>query len=195
MRFAKMSSTIQINCSSTCYDANCGSGDGPLGGMGGLGKYLDFAGKVGIFAVCRARRSVRRYTQGEIENILASGIRISRQAIRAAIEMRRLQGLSTCETPGKVGISVAAAKSRWFHGNVQHRSATRPRARGHCLQMAGELEFLDGSCVPFANGASCGPISAAQIQTTEYRSALRASTSGGDRSRGRFCLNAGPMCR
>lgn len=163
--------------------------------MGGLGKYLDFVGKVGLFAVRRARRSVRRYTQREIENILASEIRISRRAIRAAIEMRQSQALSNCETAGKMEISVAAAKSRLFHGNLQLRSAMRLRAHDRWLQMTVDVKFLDGSCVPFVNGDKCGPISAAQIQTTEYRSALRASTSGSDRNRGRFCLNAGPVCR
>ena len=189
-----MSNTIQINCSCTCYDPTCGSGDAPLGGTQGLGKFLDSTGKVGPFAVHRARIPARRYAQCEIEDILASEVRASRATVRS-IEMRQLQGLSTCETAGKIGISVAAAKSRLFHRNVQLRSAMRLRARGHWQQMIVEPKFLDGTCVPLANRHSCGIILAAQIQTTEYRSALRTSTSGSHRTRHRFFLNAGPKCR
>jgi hypothetical protein len=60
----------------------CGSGDGPLGGTQVLGKYLEFTGKVGPFAVRCARRAVRRYAQREIEYILASEIRALRPTIR-----------------------------------------------------------------------------------------------------------------
>ena len=189
-----MSNTIQINCSCTCYDPTCGSGDAPLGGMQGLGKFLDFTGKVGLFAVHRARIPVRRYAQCEIEDILASEVRASRATIRS-IEMRQLQGLSTCETAGKTGIPVAAAKSRLFHGNVQLRSAMRLKARRHWQQLTVEPKFLDGTCVPPANRHSCRIILAAQIQTTEYRSALRTSTPGSHRTHHRFFLNAGPKCR
>jgi RNA polymerase sigma factor (sigma-70 family) len=71
------------------------------------------------------------YAQREIENILASEIRALRPSIRTAIELQQLQELSTRETAGKLGISVAAAKSRLFHGRVALRSAMRRQARGH----------------------------------------------------------------
>jgi RNA polymerase sigma-70 factor, ECF subfamily len=71
------------------------------------------------------------YAQREIENILASEIRALRPSIRTAIEMQQLQELSTRETAGRLGISVAAAKSRLFHGRVALRSAMRRKARGH----------------------------------------------------------------
>jgi RNA polymerase sigma-70 factor, ECF subfamily len=70
------------------------------------------------------------YAQREIENILASEIRALRPSIRTAIEMQQLQELSTRETAGRLGISVAAAKSRLFHGRVALRSAMRQKARG-----------------------------------------------------------------
>jgi len=70
------------------------------------------------------------YAQREIENILASEIRALRPSIRTAIEMQQLQELSTRETAGRLGISVAAAKSRLFHGRVALRSAMRRKARG-----------------------------------------------------------------
>jgi len=189
-----MSNTIQINCSSTCYVPSCGSGDGSLGGTQGLGKYRDFTRKVGPFAVRCARRAVRRYAQREIENILASEIRAMRPTSRTAIEMRKLQELSTCKTAGKMGISVVAAKSRLFHGKVALRSAMRLWARGHWEQMTVEMKFLNGSWVPFANRERCGPVLAAQIRTTEYRSVLRAPASGSHRNRDRVFLNAGPKC-
>ena len=69
------------------------------------------------------------YAQREIENILASEIRALRPSIRTAIEMQQLQELSTRETAGRLGISVAAAKSRLFHGRVALRSAMRQKAR------------------------------------------------------------------
>jgi len=72
----------------------------------------------------------QRYAQREIENILASEIRALRPSIRTAIEMQQLQELSTRETAGRLGISVAAAKSRLFHGRVALRSAMRGKARG-----------------------------------------------------------------
>ena len=70
------------------------------------------------------------YAQREIENILASEIRALRPSIRTAIEMQQLQELSTRETAGRLGISVAAAKSRLFHGRVALQSAMRRKARG-----------------------------------------------------------------
>jgi RNA polymerase sigma-70 factor, ECF subfamily len=70
------------------------------------------------------------YAQREIENILASEIRALRPSIRTAIEMQQIQELSTRETAGRLGISVAAAKSRLFHGRVALRSAMRGKARG-----------------------------------------------------------------
>jgi RNA polymerase sigma-70 factor, ECF subfamily len=70
------------------------------------------------------------YAQREIENILASEIRALRPSIRTAIEMQQIQELSTRETAGRLGISVAAAKSRLFHGRVALRSAMRRKARG-----------------------------------------------------------------
>ena len=70
------------------------------------------------------------YAQREIENILASEIRALRPSIRTAIELQQLQELSTRETAGRLGISVAAAKSRLFHGRVALRSAMRGKARG-----------------------------------------------------------------
>jgi len=57
--------------------------------MQGLEKFLDFTGKVGLFAVHRARIPVQRYAQCDIEDILASEVRASRAAIRS-IEMRQL---------------------------------------------------------------------------------------------------------
>jgi RNA polymerase sigma-70 factor, ECF subfamily len=72
----------------------------------------------------------QRYAQREIENILASEIRALRPTIRTAIEMREIQEMSTREAAGRMGISVAATKSRLFHGRVALRSAMRGKARG-----------------------------------------------------------------
>jgi RNA polymerase sigma-70 factor (ECF subfamily) len=69
------------------------------------------------------------YAQRELENILSSQIHVLRPSIRAAIEMQQLQELSTRETAGRLGISVAAAKSRLFHGRVALRSAMRQSPR------------------------------------------------------------------
>jgi RNA polymerase sigma-70 factor, ECF subfamily len=73
----------------------------------------------------------QRYAQREIENILASEIRALRPTIRTAIEMQQMQEMSTREAAGRMGISVAAAKSRLFQGRVALRSAMRQNARGH----------------------------------------------------------------
>jgi RNA polymerase sigma-70 factor (ECF subfamily) len=70
------------------------------------------------------------YAQREIENILASEIRALRPTIRTAIEMQQMQEMSTREAAGRMGISVAAAKSRLFHGRAVLRSAMRRKARG-----------------------------------------------------------------
>jgi RNA polymerase sigma factor (sigma-70 family) len=75
----------------------------------------------------RAANPEQSYSQREIDNILASEIRALRPAIRTAIEMQQLQELSTRETAGRMGISVAAAKSRLFHGRVTLRRAMRLR--------------------------------------------------------------------
>jgi RNA polymerase sigma-70 factor (ECF subfamily) len=72
----------------------------------------------------------QRYAQREIENILASEICALRPTIRAAIEMQQIQEMSTREAAGRMGISVAAAKSRLFHGRVALRSAMGRKARG-----------------------------------------------------------------
>jgi RNA polymerase sigma-70 factor (ECF subfamily) len=72
----------------------------------------------------------QRYAQREIENILASEIRALRPTIRTAIEMQQMQEMSTREAAGRMGISVAAAKSRLFHGRAALRSAMRGKARG-----------------------------------------------------------------
>jgi RNA polymerase sigma-70 factor, ECF subfamily len=71
------------------------------------------------------------YAQREIENILVSEIRALRPTIRTAIEMQHLQEMSTREAAGRMGISVAAAKSRLFHGRVALRSAMGRMGRGH----------------------------------------------------------------
>ena len=74
------------------------------------------------------------YAQREIENILVSEIRALRPTIRTAIEMQHLQEMSTREAAGMMGISVAAAKSRFFHGRVALRRAMRRMGRGHRSQ-------------------------------------------------------------
>jgi RNA polymerase sigma-70 factor, ECF subfamily len=68
------------------------------------------------------------YAQREIESILASEIRALRPTIRTAMEMHQLQDLSTSEMAGRLGISVAAVKSRLFHGKAALRSAMRRKS-------------------------------------------------------------------
>jgi RNA polymerase sigma factor (sigma-70 family) len=71
------------------------------------------------------------FAQREIENILTSEIRALRPTLRTAIEMQQLQEMSTRETAARMGISVAAAKSRLFHGRVALRSVMRRMGRVH----------------------------------------------------------------
>lgn len=97
---------------------------------------MGIPGKLGVEEVewdvtDHAANPEQRCAQREIENILASEIRALRPTIRTAIEMRQLQELSTRETAGMLGISVAAAKSRLFHGKEALRIAMRRKDRGH----------------------------------------------------------------
>jgi RNA polymerase sigma-70 factor, ECF subfamily len=54
--------------------------------------------------------------QGEIGNILRAEIRDLRPTLRTVFELKHLQEFSLTETAGKMGISLAAAKARVFHG-------------------------------------------------------------------------------
>jgi RNA polymerase sigma-70 factor (ECF subfamily) len=56
------------------------------------------------------------YSRREQERILSAAMKKLRPGIRRAIELRELDELSTEETAGAMGLSVAAVKARVFHG-------------------------------------------------------------------------------
>jgi RNA polymerase sigma factor (sigma-70 family) len=68
--------------------------------------------------------------QREKEQILREAIRKLRPAIRQAVEIQ-LGELSMGETAGMMGVSVAAAKGRLFHGRRILRKAFRLRVNKH----------------------------------------------------------------
>ena len=68
-------------------------------------------------------------TQREKERILREAIRKLRPTIRQAVEIQ-LRELSMRETAGMMGVSVAAAKGRLFHGRRALRQAFRQRTNG-----------------------------------------------------------------
>ena len=70
------------------------------------------------------------YAQQEQKLIVARAVSGLRPAIRKAVEIRQLQELSMKETAQTLGISVAAAKGRLFHGRVALRKSFRFRAMG-----------------------------------------------------------------
>jgi len=61
--------------------------------------------------------------QSEIGNILRAEIRDLRPTLRTVFELKHLQEFSLTETAGKMGISLAAAKARVFHGKSALRKA------------------------------------------------------------------------
>lgn len=65
------------------------------------------------------------YAQRERARILRAAIHKLRPALRKAIELRELAELSTEETAGHLGISVAAVKARLFHGRRKLHEALR----------------------------------------------------------------------
>jgi len=69
----------------------------------------------------------RKCAQSEIGYILQAAIRDLRPTIRVVVETRYLQEFSVRETAGKIGISVAAAKARLFHGRSALRKALTSR--------------------------------------------------------------------
>jgi RNA polymerase sigma-70 factor (ECF subfamily) len=68
--------------------------------------------------------------QREKERLLREAIRELRPTIRQAVE-NQLRELSMEETAGMIGISVAAAKGRLFHGRRALRKALRLRTNQH----------------------------------------------------------------
>jgi len=70
------------------------------------------------------------YAQREKERILREAICELRPTIRQAVEIQ-LRELSMEETAGMIGVSVAAAKGRLFHGRRALRKAFRLRTNQH----------------------------------------------------------------
>lgn len=61
------------------------------------------------------------YSQREWKEILSRAVSELSPAIRTAIELRDLGGLSTGETAGIMRVSVGAVKARLFHGRRKLR--------------------------------------------------------------------------
>ena len=70
------------------------------------------------------------YAQREKQRILREAICELRPTIRQAVEIQ-LRELSMKETAGMIGVSVAAAKGRLFHGRRALRKAFRLRTNQH----------------------------------------------------------------
>lgn len=68
------------------------------------------------------------YLQKEGARILSAAIRRLRPGIRRAVELRELGELSTRETAGLMGLSVAAIKARLFHARKELGKALRYHA-------------------------------------------------------------------
>ncbi len=68
------------------------------------------------------------YLQKEGARILAAAIRHLRPGMRRAVELRELGELSTRETAGLMGLSVAAIKARVFHARKELGKALRYHA-------------------------------------------------------------------
>jgi RNA polymerase sigma-70 factor (ECF subfamily) len=68
------------------------------------------------------------YLQKEGARILAAAIRHLRPGMRRAVELRGLGELSTRETAGLMGLSVAAIKARVFHARKELGKALRYHA-------------------------------------------------------------------
>lgn len=68
------------------------------------------------------------YLQKEEARIVFAAIRHLRPGMRRAVELRELSELSTQETAGLMGLSVAAIKARLFHARKQLSKALRYHA-------------------------------------------------------------------
>jgi RNA polymerase sigma-70 factor, ECF subfamily len=68
------------------------------------------------------------YLQKEEERIVSAAIRHLRPGMRRAVELRELGELSTRETAGLMGLSVAAIKARVFHARKELGKALRYHA-------------------------------------------------------------------
>src|SRR6266853_2715623 len=68
------------------------------------------------------------YLQKEGARILSAAIRHLRPGMRRAVELRELGDLSTRETAGLMGLSVAAIKARVFHARKELGKALRYHA-------------------------------------------------------------------
>jgi RNA polymerase sigma-70 factor, ECF subfamily len=69
------------------------------------------------------------YAQRERARILLAAMDKLRPALRKAIELRELSGLSMEETAGLLGISAGAVKARLFHARRELREVLRPHLR------------------------------------------------------------------
>src|SRR5258706_6274582 len=67
------------------------------------------------------------YLQKEEARIVSAAIRHLRPGMRRAVELRELGDLSTQETARRMGLSVAAIKSRLFHARKEPGKALVPR--------------------------------------------------------------------
>lgn len=68
------------------------------------------------------------YLQKERGRILSAAIRHLKPGMRKAVELRELGELSTRETAGLMGLSVAAIKTRVFHARKELGKALRDNA-------------------------------------------------------------------
>jgi RNA polymerase sigma-70 factor (ECF subfamily) len=66
-----------------------------------------------------------KYLKREESEALSAAINKLRVGLRTAIELRELAELSTQETARRMGVSVAAAKARLFHGRRKLRKTLR----------------------------------------------------------------------
>jgi RNA polymerase sigma factor (sigma-70 family) len=74
----------------------------------------------------RAPNPEAEYAQQQRKAIVRNAIRTLPSTIRQAVVMQRLQGLSMMETAEKLGLSLAAAKSRLFRAKAALRKSLNP---------------------------------------------------------------------
>jgi RNA polymerase sigma factor (sigma-70 family) len=95
-------------------------------------------------AVGKAPNPEEAYDQREREEAVRSGIRRLGPAIRRAIEIQALEEHSTKETAEKMGLSIAAAKSRISRARAELRKSVEPKI-GNGLVKKAQLRLAPAS--------------------------------------------------